>query len=171
MAVSASLLRYATPCRYSVVGRAAVWPQENDDVALRPALRVLRSLLSISDDLAEWRLNAALDVACMCIAANQEVCVALLPWLLHRLLLPLILRSHSISSTRAPGIPKYKIGLGRGKDGRVGEGLIGRGRGLAWQLCWPLVSLSRLKWRGPVLVGAMHCGCRTGSRCRGERGR
>jgi hypothetical protein len=44
-------------------------------VALRPALRVLRSLLSISDDLAEWRLNAALDVACMCIAANQEVCV------------------------------------------------------------------------------------------------
>ncbi len=29
-------------------------------------------------------------------------------------------RSHSISFTRAQGIPKYKIGFGRGKDGRVG---------------------------------------------------
>ena len=33
----------------------------------------------------------------------------------------LIRRSHSISFTRAQGIPKYKIGLGGGKDGRVGE--------------------------------------------------
>ena len=33
-------------------------------------------------------------------------------------------RSHSISFTRAQGIPKYKIGLGGGKDGRVGERLV-----------------------------------------------
>jgi hypothetical protein len=33
----------------------------------------------------------------------------------------LIHRSHSISFTRAQGIPKYKIGFGREKDGRVGE--------------------------------------------------
>jgi hypothetical protein len=31
----------------------------------------------------------------------------------------LIHRSHSISFTRAQGIPKYKIGFGREKDGRV----------------------------------------------------
>jgi hypothetical protein len=30
---------------------------------------------------------------------------------------PLIHRSHSISFTRAQGIPKYKIGFGREKDG------------------------------------------------------
>jgi hypothetical protein len=35
----------------------------------------------------------------------------------------LIHRSHSISFTRAQGIPKYKIGFGREKDGRVGERL------------------------------------------------
>ncbi len=34
----------------------------------------------------------------------------------------LICRPHSISLTRALGIPMYKIGLGGGKDGRVGEG-------------------------------------------------
>ena len=32
--------------------------------------------------------------------------------------------SHSMSFTRARGIPKFKIMLGRGKDGRVGEGLV-----------------------------------------------
>ena len=32
--------------------------------------------------------------------------------------------SHSISFTRAQGIPECKIGFGRGKDGRVGEGLV-----------------------------------------------
>jgi hypothetical protein len=32
-------------------------------------------------------------------------------------------RSHSISFTRAQGIPKYKIGGGGGNDGRVGERL------------------------------------------------
>ena len=31
----------------------------------------------------------------------------------------LIHRSHSISFTRAQGIPRYKIGFGREKDGRV----------------------------------------------------
>jgi hypothetical protein len=36
----------------------------------------------------------------------------------------LIHRLHSISFTRAQGIPKYKIGFGRGKDGRVGERLV-----------------------------------------------
>jgi hypothetical protein len=36
----------------------------------------------------------------------------------------LIHRFHSISVTRAQGIPKYKIGFGRGKDGRVGERLV-----------------------------------------------
>ncbi len=33
----------------------------------------------------------------------------------------LIHRSHSISFTRAQGIPRYKIGLEREKDGRVGR--------------------------------------------------
>jgi hypothetical protein len=33
----------------------------------------------------------------------------------------LIHRSHSISFTRAQGIPKYKIGFRREKDGRVGR--------------------------------------------------
>jgi hypothetical protein len=33
----------------------------------------------------------------------------------------LIHRSHSISFTRAQGIPKYKIRFGREKDGKVGE--------------------------------------------------
>jgi hypothetical protein len=33
-------------------------------------------------------------------------------------------RFHSISFTRAQGIPKYKIGFGREKDGRVGERLV-----------------------------------------------
>ena len=33
----------------------------------------------------------------------------------------LIHRSHSKSFTRAQGIPKYTIGFGREKDGRVGE--------------------------------------------------
>jgi hypothetical protein len=32
-------------------------------------------------------------------------------------------RSHSISFTRAQGIPKYKIGFGREKDGRVCVGV------------------------------------------------
>ncbi len=32
---------------------------------------------------------------------------------------------HSISFTRAQGIPKYKIGCGKEKDGRVGERLVG----------------------------------------------
>ncbi len=92
-------------------------------MALRPALRVLRSLLSISDDLAEWRLNAALDVACMCIAANQEVCVCgPAPLAPPQKRFCLILRSHSIRFTRAQGIPKCKIGLG---------GLVGRGFSLA----------------------------------------
>jgi hypothetical protein len=38
----------------------------------------------------------------------------------------LIHRSHSISFTRAQGIPKYKIGFGREKDGKVGERLVER---------------------------------------------
>ena len=41
----------------------------------------------------------------------------------------LIHRSHSISFTRAQGIPKYKIGFGREKDGRVGERLVEGGGG------------------------------------------
>jgi hypothetical protein len=36
----------------------------------------------------------------------------------------LIHRSHSISFTRAQGIPKHKIGFARGKGGRVGERLV-----------------------------------------------
>jgi len=36
----------------------------------------------------------------------------------------LIHRFHSISFTRAQGIPKYKLGFGREKDGRVGERLV-----------------------------------------------
>ena len=34
-------------------------------------------------------------------------------------------RSHSIRFTGAQGVPKYKMRLGRGKDGRVGIGLLG----------------------------------------------
>ena len=45
----------------------------------------------------------------------------------------LMRRSHSIGFTKAQGIPKYKIGFGRGK-GWEGWGY------LAWPLCWPLVS-------------------------------
>ncbi len=41
----------------------------------------------------------------------------------------LIHRFHSISFTRAQGIPKYKIGFGREKDGRVGETLVEGGGG------------------------------------------
>ena len=41
----------------------------------------------------------------------------------------LIHRSHSIKFTRAQGIPKYNIGFGRGKDGRVGERLVDGGGG------------------------------------------
>jgi hypothetical protein len=37
--------------------------------------------------------------------------------------------SHSISSARAQCIPKYKLGLGGAKDGRVGERLVEGGRG------------------------------------------
>ena len=37
---------------------------------------------------------------------------------------PLILRSHSIGFTGAQGVHQYKIGLGRGKDGRVVVGLV-----------------------------------------------
>ena len=39
-------------------------------------------------------------------------------------LIPLVVRSHSISFTRAQGIPKFEIGLGKGKDGKVGGGLV-----------------------------------------------
>jgi hypothetical protein len=48
-------------------------------------------------------------------------------WLVVRRGLPLFWpfflkhRSHSISFTRPQGIPKYKIGFGREKDGRVGR--------------------------------------------------
>ena len=55
----------------------------------------------------------------------------------------LIRRSHSISFTRALGIPRYKTGLGGRKDGIVGERLAEMGGGgsyLAWPLCWPLAS-------------------------------
>ena len=41
----------------------------------------------------------------------------------------LIHMSHSISFTRAQGIPKYKIGFGREKDGKVGERLVEGGGG------------------------------------------
>ena len=41
----------------------------------------------------------------------------------------LIHRSHSISFTRAQGIPKYKIRFGREKDGKVGERLVEGGGG------------------------------------------
>jgi hypothetical protein len=47
------------------------------------------------------------------------------------LLFFLIRSSHSISFTSAQGIPMYKIGFGRGKDGRVGERLL---EGFLW---WP----------------------------------
>ena len=36
-------------------------------------------------------------------------------------------RSHSIRFTRAQGIPKYKIGFGREKDGRVGRDIVDKG--------------------------------------------
>ncbi len=42
---------------------------------------------------------------------------------------PIIRRSHFISFTGTHGTPKYKIGLGRGTDGRVGKGSLEGGRG------------------------------------------
>ena len=42
----------------------------------------------------------------------------------------LVHRSHSISFTRAQGIPKYKIRFGREKDGRAEERLVEGGGGL-----------------------------------------
>ncbi len=47
----------------------------------------------------------------------------------HSFFLLLKHRFHSISFTRAQGIPKYKIGFGRDKDGRVGERLVEGGGG------------------------------------------
>ncbi len=47
---------------------------------------------------------------------GQEVAYPKMFFLMHRF--------HSISVTRAQGIPKYKIGFGREKDGRVGERLV-----------------------------------------------
>ena len=58
----------------------------------------------------------------------------------------LIHRFHSISFTRAQGIPKYKIGFGREKDGRVGERL---GEG-GWRLLCPGVALA-LAWCPAVM--------------------
>jgi hypothetical protein len=43
----------------------------------------------------------------------------------------LVHRFHSISFTRAQGIPRYKIGFGREKDGKVGERLVEGGGGHA----------------------------------------
>jgi hypothetical protein len=53
-----------------------------------------------------------------------------------------MLGSHSINFTRAQGISKYNIGLGKGKDGRVGGGLVEGGGGGATSLAlrWPLAS-------------------------------
>jgi hypothetical protein len=42
---------------------------------------------------------------------------------------PFWFRYHAIGFTRAQSIPKYKIMLERGKDGRVGEGLVEEGGG------------------------------------------
>jgi hypothetical protein len=82
----------------------------------------------------------------------------------------LIRRSHSVSFTRAQGIPKYKIGLGGGKDGRVGEGLVeggpgggygGGGKYLAWPLCWPLVSslLVHIIWNCTLCCAVLAVTC------------
>jgi hypothetical protein len=60
-----------------------------------------------------------------------------------RAFFPLIRRSHSICFTSAQGIPKYKIGLRRGKDGRVGKDWLKGGWDYqAWPLCWPPASSS-----------------------------
>jgi hypothetical protein len=64
----------------------------------------------------------------------------------------LIHRSHSISFTRAQGIPKYKIGFGREKDGKVGERLVEGGGALFPPCGMPLMvsvgvaCLSALLW-------------------------
>ena len=58
---------------------------------------------------------------CACACACGVACFACLP---APAFFSLIHRSHSISFTRAQGIPKYKIGFGREKDGRVGERLV-----------------------------------------------
>jgi hypothetical protein len=48
-----------------------------------------------------------------------------------------ILRSHPISFIRAQSIPHYKMGLGRGKYGRVGEGLVEWGGGPSCTVALP----------------------------------
>ena len=73
----------------------------------------------------------------------------------------LIRRSHSVSFTRAQGIPKYKIGLGGGKDGKAGVGLVEGGGGDRY-LAWPLCLECRLAGVGALpftLTDVVHC-CR-----------
>ncbi len=57
---------------------------------------------------------------------------------LHRTFFPYRFWSHAVGFSRTQCIAKLKIGSGRGKDGRVGEGLVEGCGGLAWSLCWPL---------------------------------
>ncbi len=61
--------------------------------------------------------------ACVCMVAcvRSCACVPVFFCVIHWF--------HSISFTRAQGIPKYKIGVGKEKDGRVGERLVEGGGG------------------------------------------
>jgi hypothetical protein len=67
-----SPLSFSPPPRHTL----PLLPQENDGVALRPALRVLRVLLQLEDGLQGWRRPLALETVCNCIAANTEYRVA-----------------------------------------------------------------------------------------------
>ncbi len=67
----------------------------------------------------------------------------------------LILRPHSISFTKAQGIPKCTIGLGRGKDGRVGQGLVEGG----WA-CVCLVDNGHIKHRAHAHALKSNAVCR-----------
>ncbi len=55
--------------------------------------------------------------------SRAAICCGWVAWLLYVRFF-LMLRSHSISFTRAQDIPKYKLELGKGEDGRFGEGLV-----------------------------------------------
>jgi hypothetical protein len=70
--------------------------------------------LALADPEAKERLTREIqDVLGAAACATTDI----VGWVLL-MLFSLMHRSHSISFTRAQGIPKYKIGLGGGKDGR-----------------------------------------------------
>ena len=80
-------------------------------------------LLATVGHVGCWRRgDLALVDGCFLWYLYQQIGVHARPSLITFLFL--IHRSHSISFTRAQDIPKYKLELGKGEDGRFGEGLV-----------------------------------------------